>query len=44
VRNADLPPAPVVEFCMFAGTLLSNHARTVMEVAIASLLTAGNNC
>jgi DNA-binding transcriptional LysR family regulator len=43
VSNAGLPHAPVVEFGMFAGTALSNHARTVLEVAMASLATAGCN-
>jgi DNA-binding transcriptional LysR family regulator len=42
--DAGLPPAPQIEFGMFAGTALSNHARTVLEVAMASLAAVGSNC
>jgi DNA-binding transcriptional LysR family regulator len=43
LTSAGLPPAPKLEFGMFSGSGLSNHARTVLDVALASLPIADSN-
>jgi DNA-binding transcriptional LysR family regulator len=37
LSDSELPPAPILEFGLFSGITLSNSARTVLEVAKATI-------